>query len=82
MIPTRADDIVFLELLDARDRVGMRGPALRDHMRRLTGEPWTNGRVQGLLYRVARDFTECTCEEPENRDGGMPPRWWADGVGA
>lgn len=73
----RARDLELLELLDARDRLGLRGQALRDHMARLTGEAWSKGRIAGALGRVRADDLPCACTRSENRNGGMPERWWA-----
>lgn len=74
---SRADDLVLLELLDARDRCGLRGAALCRHMAGITGTPWSNSRLQGALSRLRADDIPCTCRKPEKRDGGMPERWWA-----
>lgn len=74
---TRADDLVVLELLDAHERLGLRGGALRNHMTRITQERWGNGRLQGALSRFRVDPEPCACVKPENQDGGMPARWWA-----
>lgn len=39
----------------------------------------TNSQVQGKLHSTVRasDAIPCLCKKPENRDGGMSPRWWA-----
>ena len=76
--PSRTDDLVALEVLDAFDNAGLRGAVLRDYVRRQTGVALTNGQVQGIRNR-ARQATAvpCKCRKPENRDGGMPERWWA-----
>lgn len=73
----RARDLDLLEMLDARDRRGLRGKALREHMRKLTGETWSAGRVAGAVNRVRAEEVPCACTRPENRNGGMPERWWA-----
>lgn len=74
---SREDDRVVLELLDLRWRVGLRGGALREAMARITGDAWSNGRLQGALSRYRVEPGACSCLKPENRDGGMPVRWWA-----
>ncbi|MEI4470942.1 hypothetical protein [Frigidibacter sp. MR17.24] len=33
--------------------------------------------VIGALNRLRADDQPCLCRKPENRDGGMPRRWWA-----
>jgi len=79
--PSREDDIVILELLDARDNAGLRGVALRDYGERATGVRLNNAQVQGLRGRIRKTYVDpayaCFCARPENRDGGMPERWWA-----
>lgn len=74
---TRADDLVVLELLDAHQRVGLRGAKLRAHMAGITRSAWANGRLQGALSRNRVEAEPCACAKPENMDGGMPARWWA-----
>lgn len=73
----RLDDLDLLELLHAVDHLGLRGEGLRAHLRRVTGGIWGNGRVQGALARLRASALPCACVKPENRDGGMPARWWA-----
>lgn len=73
----RRKDIEILELLDAHERLGLSGGALRAHMRAATGEPWSKGRVVGALNRVYNSELTCACVKPDNRNGGMPERWWA-----
>lgn len=74
---SRSEDIVALELLDLADRQGLRGAELRRRMAEITRNSWSNGRVQGLLSRLRLEPEPCACARPENRDGGMPARWWA-----
>lgn len=68
---TRAGDLRFLEMLDvvatqrssaAQERFGL-----------------TRGQVAGLRTRFSRADPKapCKCRRKANRDGGMPPRWWA-----
>ena len=75
----RERDIELLEMLDAYDRLGLRGDDLRAHLRGATGAQWTNGRVQGVRARIRHAELPCACAKPEDKDGGMPERWWADG---
>lgn len=79
-MPDRADDLKLLELLHARDALGLTGAALSRYMGQLTGERWSSGRIAGALNRVRKDRLPCACAMPENRDGGMPPRWWDRGA--
>ena len=78
MARTREDDIVLLEVLDGHDNAGLRGMPLRDYVRRQTGVELTNGQVQGIRHRARQaSKVPCKCHKRENRDGGMPERWWA-----
>ncbi|MAN99926.1 hypothetical protein [uncultured Roseovarius sp.] len=74
---SRSEDIVALELLDLADRQGLRGAELRRRMAEITRNSWSNGRVQGLLSRLRLEPEPRAGARPENRDGGMPARWWA-----
>lgn len=40
----------------------------------------TRAAIGGIIKRIrdASDDVPCRCRKPENRDGGMPPRWWAE----
>lgn len=75
--PQRADDLLLLELLDARDRRGLVGRALSAHMRRITGDDWSNSRIQGAVQRIRVAEVACRCLDAANREGGMSARWWA-----
>ena len=37
--------------------------------------------VLGVIHRINKDADRvpCLCQKPENRDGGMPARWWQKG---
>ena len=43
-------------------------------------------RPRGAVLAVKKRATDavlalpCACEKPENRNAGMPARWWADGL--
>lgn len=70
---SRDDDLCLLEMLHLRD------------VDRLTNKEVgsrfgiSKGAVIGKLSRInkATDAIACRCQRKENRDGGMPPRWWA-----
>lgn len=68
---TRADDERVLEILFSADVHGNAATRARFGM--------TNSAVQGLRGRTVRaaEAIPCACRLPENRDGGMAPRWWA-----
>jgi hypothetical protein len=40
----------------------------------------TRNMVQGMRHRTSSFSAQipCYCEKPENQDGGMPDRWWAE----
>ena len=69
----RKDDERLLDMLDKLDH-GEVGPTV---MSQRTG--LTKGAIAGLRHRVkaAQDPWPCAARKPENRDGGMPRRWWA-----
>lgn len=66
----------LLALLDARDA----GLSAAETARRIGG--LTAGAVRDVWERVDADCARhpCMATRPENRDGGMPARWWADGL--
>lgn len=70
--PTRQDDETVLKILHRIDVLGIKyGEA---------GAPFGKSRsaVSGMIHHLRRqEVTACACEKPENRDGGMPTRWWA-----
>jgi hypothetical protein len=72
---SRADDEQYLRIMHLIDAEGqtMASVAARTGM--------TRSSVAGRVKRIrdtyqAQDF----CRKPENRDGGMPERWWANGA--
>lgn len=73
--PDRAKDERDLEMLHLLD-VARKGP---DFVGARFGV--TRGQIAGLRNRTtgskARTEHRCLCEKPENKDGGMPARWWA-----
>lgn len=70
-IKTRDDDLRVLKILDQADHGDASGARERFGL--------TNGTLQGLRNRTvyAAGRIPCECAKPENRDGGMPRRWWA-----
>lgn len=68
---TRADDERVLAILDAKFAQGMGNAEI---LRRFK---ITNSALQGMIHRTVKDPTPCACRKRENRDGGMPARWWA-----
>lgn len=76
---TRQDDIAALEILHARDHLGMTMKAAAEHASRAVGHRITRGQAIGLFARVneAAASQPCKARRKANRDGGMPSRWWA-----
>jgi hypothetical protein len=37
----------------------------------------TRSAIAGMVMRIREADLPCECTKPENRDGGMPARWWA-----
>lgn len=68
---SRARDEALLDMLHVQATEGTAVARARFGM--------TNSQVQGKLHTTVRasDAIPCLCDKPENRDGGMPPRWWA-----
>ena len=63
-------DAMILQALDMHER---QGPAAD-----LVGQRFGVSRsaVLGLIKRIRDADVPCGCVRPENRDGGMPARWW------
>ena len=36
----------------------------------------TRSAIAGMVMRIREAELPCACTKPENRDGGMPARWW------
>ncbi len=70
MIPTRADDIKLLKMLDLRDHEGMGSTQIGEAV------GLSRSAAVGALSRVKRAEVPCACSKPENMDGGMPRGWW------
>lgn len=68
-------DQQMLEILDKRERLGMTGAKIAE------GLGVSRSSILGLLFRLNRetDLAEAgsVVTKLENRDGGMPVRWWA-----
>lgn len=68
-------DQQMLEILDKRERVGLTGAKIAEAL------GVSRSAILGLLFRLNRDTDLAEqgsiVTKPENRDGGMPVRWWA-----
>lgn len=73
--PGRAKDERDLEILHLLDIEGVGPTAVIGRF------GVTKGQIAGIRNRAtgekARAEHRCLCEKPENKDGGMPARWWA-----
>lgn len=69
--PSRADDERLLNIIDLKVKGLVSGPDIR----RRYG--LTNSALSGIMNRYRHSDEPCACEKPENRDGGMPDRWWS-----
>jgi transposase len=70
---TRRDDIRDLEILHKAEVDGLVYAQIGQRY------GMTRSAVGGLIkrFRDAADDVPCRCRKLENRDGGMPARWWA-----
>lgn len=71
LTPSRQDDETFLKILHRIDVLGMKY--------REAGAPFGKSRsaVSGMMHHLRQQqVMACECEKPENKDGGMPTRWW------
>ncbi len=72
MVASRLDDEVALQILHLRDTTDLTA----EHIGRRVGK--TRSAVLGIVKRIRDEpIAPCECLRPENRDGGMPPRWWS-----
>lgn len=69
--PDRAEDIRLLNIIDAKLRGDLTGPQVRERF------GISNSALQGIMSRYRASWLPCACAKPENRDGGMPDRWWS-----
>jgi hypothetical protein len=78
---TRHDwtDLETLELLDALENKGMTRAKAAVFLSEKFGRKVTFGAAVGQAHRVLKeaDAVECLCQKPNNKNGGMPTRWWA-----
>ena len=65
-------DREVLEILDLTERQGLTATVVAVRMR------CSRSAILGLRYRVLTDSAKVLdmAKRPENRDGGMPARWW------
>lgn len=72
-VPKWTDEQV-LTMLDMWDRQGRRAAEIARHF------GVSRSAILGLLFQVRLEADEhrCACTKPENRDGGMPVRWWRE----
>lgn len=71
VLPARQADEALLNVLDAIYVRGLSGTALRE----ATG--LSKGALAGIRSRYRDSDLPCECVKAENKDGGMPSRWWA-----
>lgn len=78
-ILTREDDLRLLEALYLRENLGLPYDQVAPHIPTRAGTPMSPRGIMGMINRVRRAAAmhPCLCRRPENRDGGMPERWWA-----
>lgn len=76
---SRADDIAALEILHARENLGLTMKADAAHASAATGRNISRNQAIGIVGRVNEAVTRQAdrCRRKANRDGGMPERWWA-----
>ena len=71
---SRAADLRDLEVMDLRDSGGLSAGGIAARIPGLT-----RGAVCGIWRRIDASADDaCACTKPENRDGGMARRWWAE----
>lgn len=81
MAATPWSDEEMLFVLDAFEK-GLTGGQIAAQLREHFGTTRPRGAVLAVKKRTGDAVTalSCTCAKPENRDGGMAPRWWVDGL--
>ncbi|MBN9674624.1 hypothetical protein [Salipiger bermudensis] len=81
-VPSRADDEGLLHLLDLRDEHGMTFSEISERTGRTRSsiagafKRFRDGDTKFVQKCADRGLPYCACQKPENRDGGMPVRWW------
>jgi transcriptional regulator len=70
---TRDEDIQVLEILYLRECCGWTAASVAHEL------GTTRNADIGHTNRIRTEHEQvaCTCVKPENKDGGMPERWWA-----
>ena len=72
---TRAEDELILQALHLFHNEGLTSTQVAQRIGK------SQAAVCGIMKRVrdanGPDEVACACRRTENRDGGMPPRWWA-----
>ena len=74
----KLSDRIMLEILDRHERLGL--------TLEIAGAPFrmTRSAVSGVVSRVRIDTNASDrvqlAVKPENRDGGMPEKWWTKGL--
>lgn len=70
-LTARAKDERLLHMLDLRDHEGLSQTQIGLRL------GISRGGVAAALQRMDKEpRVRCLCRKPENRDGGMPRRWW------
>ncbi len=79
---SRADDEGLLHLLDLRDECGLTFAEIAERAGRTRSsiagafKRFRDGDTKFVQQCADRGLPYCACQKPENRDGGMPMRWW------
>jgi hypothetical protein len=68
---SRAEDERLLSIIDAK----VKGDMTSAQIREMYGI--SNSALSGIMWRYRDAERPCACVKPENRDGGMPDRWWS-----
>ena len=83
-VVTEWSDGEMLLALDLCERQGLSRHQAAEQIAAQYGTGRQANAVIGVIHRInaKTDAVPCRCRKPENRDGGMPPQWWADGLRA
>lgn len=81
---TEWSDAEILMALDLCERLELTRAEAAEELSAEFGTGRQGNSVIGLIARVNKqtDGVACRCHKPQNRDGGMPPQWWRDGLRA
>jgi len=80
--PSRSDDEGLLHLLDLRDEHGLTFTEMAERTGRTRSsiagafKRFRDGDMKFVQRCADQGLPYCACQKPENRDGGMPVRWW------